>query len=837
MVFGFSTGIRAVYSVLDNPSFVAEPWYVYPAKHKSNGKHVSVYIFDKSKFEQRVTKLCSSRLNTKNPKLIASESIELLKYEVSQMSKLRHPQILTIYEVLEETKLKLIFASEQVVDSLLTIQVSKLDDITIQKGLLQVSKGLQFLHNQCHVVHFNLQPSSVFINTQGDWKIAGFRFSQNLNDLSPEDRENFFIMNNASIVPFANLNLNYAAPELLISLTLKLDTANDLWSLGCLCYYLYNGGDQLISCFDPNSISDYKTEFKKFEQKFYNHRPSELKYLLKQIPEQFYTILTGLLARYPHDRPSIDQFIDSDFFNGSLIKAMWIIDEFSTKLADEKRVFLAGLLEGSSNQNLLSQFPAMFRTSKLLPIVIDLIATEVNIPNDKTETDELVANALKIVFKIGESLSSLSFHDKIYESLLKGGLKSKKQDKTTFAKLLNYTVKARLTIVENIPIIQSKLNDRQLTDMLSMSAELFLTSSSTEAVHKEQQILLQDTFLAQLPLFVKKFDFPYLKNTFFPLLCQVFKTTTVLSTKLATIDVFLKYLQDKVIDKTIVTEQLLPILKKLKSRDKRIIKDVLALFGEICASEHIGLDTTPVIETILPQCWKLAFDCNDCSKVEFNHFMRVINTIQKSAIDKKMSTLPDTVSKTYHTESATPDFESMINTENINRNNQEAMTKAPLSGVMLPTKRTETSAKQTRKLNKEDDYALKPRPKPKPKVVSKPLVPKPLANDAAIPLRFGATSAHSNLVNKVEEKWNNHKQFEDDEFDSFQQAGVRTEMAANQPQIQLQVQSQPPQIPQINGWSTQVPLAPTPRNPPPGFTGLVLTPNSTGKQKMDDSLI
>lgn len=835
MVFGFSSGIRAAYSVLDNPSFVAEPWYVYPAKHKSNGKHVSVYIFDKSKFELQVTKLCSSRLNTKNPKLIASESIELLKYEVSQLSKLRHPQILTIYEVLEETKLKLIFASEQVVDSLLTVQMSKLDDITIQKGLLQVSKGLQFLHNQCHVVHFNLQPSSVFINTQGDWKIAGLRFSQNLNDLSPEDRENFFIMNNASIVPFANLNLNYTAPELLVSLAPKLTTANDLWSLGCLCYYLYNGGDQLISCFDPNSISDYKTEFKKFEQKFYNHRPSELKYLLKQIPEQFYPILTSVLARYPHDRPTIDQFIDSDFFNGSLIKAMWIIDEFSTKLADEKRVFLAGLLEGSSSQNLLSQFPAMFRTSKLLPIVIELIATEVNIPNDKPETDELVANALKIVFKIGESLSSLSFHDKIYEPLLNGGLKPKKQDKTTFAKLLNYTVKARLTIVENLLIIQSKLNDRQLTDMLGMSAELFLTSAPTEAAHKQQQILLQDTFLAQLPYFVKKFDFPYLKNTFFPLLCQVFKTTTVLSTKLTTIDVFLKYLQDKVIDKTIVTEQLLPILKNLKSRDKRIVKDVLALFGEICASSHIGLDTIPVVETILPQCWKLAFDCNDCSKVEFNQFVREINAIQKGAIDKKLATLPDTVPKHYQAESATPDFESMINTENINRNNQESMTKAPLSGVMLPTKRearTETTANaganagakaETKARSKEDDYALKPRPKPRPK----PLAPKPLAKDAAIPLRFGATSTHSNLMNKVEATWN---KLEDDEFDSFQQAGVRTEMAANNlPRTALQ-----------NDWSTQSPLTPTPRNPPPGFTGLVLTPNSTGKKveyQMDDSLI
>lgn len=810
MVFGFSTGIRAAYAVLDNPTFVAEPWHIYAAKHKTNGKHVSVHIFDKAKFELQITKLCSSRLNTKNPRLIVSECIEQLKYEVSQLAKLRHPQLLTIYEVLEETKLKLIFASELVVDSLLTIQVPKLDELTIQKGLLQVSKGLQFLHNQCHVVHFNLQPSSVFINSQGDWKIAGFRFSQNLNELSPDDRDNFYIMNNTSIVPFANLNLNYAAPELLTGQTLKLDPSNDLWSLGCLCYYLYNGGEQIINCFDPNSIPDYKTEFRKFEQKFYNHRPSELKYFLKEIPEKFYPTLSGLLARYPHDRLTIDQFLDSDFFNGGLIKAMWIIDEFSTKLADEKRVFLAGLLEGTGEQNLLAQFPTLFKTAKLLPIVMELISTEVNIPNDKPETDELVSNALRIIFKIGETLSSLSFQDKIYESILKSSTKSKKQDKSTFQKLLNYTVRTRLTIVQHLPVIQSKVNDRQLTELLSVSADLFLTSSSSETAQKQLQVLLQDTFLEQLPTFVKKFDFPYLKNTFLPLLCQVFKTTTVLSTKLTTIDAFLKFLRDKVVDKSIVVEQFLPILKNLKSRDKRIIKEVLALFAEIATSEHIGLDITPVIETILPQCWKLAFDCNDCSKIEFQKFMAVINTIQKGATDKKIKQLPDKVSKDTTIEPGVPDFESMIKTENINKNNQEAMNKAPTSSVMQPTRRVERSKETQRPkaTDKDDPYALKPRPKPKPKAPSKPL-----AHDAVTPLRFGATSTHSNLMNKVEESWNK-KQNDDDDFDSFQQAGVVTQPTMG---------------------NMQTPLVPTTRSPPPGFTGMVLTPNSTGRK--EDSLI
>lgn len=851
MVFGFSTGIRAAYSVLDNPSFVAEPWYVYPAKHKSNGKHVSVHIFDKTKFELQIARV-TSRLNTKNSRLIASETIELLKYEVSQLAKLRHPQILTVYEVLEETKLKLIFATELVSNTLLTVLVDKLDDITVQKGLLQISKGLQFLHNQCHVVHLNIQPASIFINDQGDWKVAGFRFSQNLNEISPEERDNFFIMNTASLVPFANHNLIYTAPELIITLTLKLDAANDLWSLGCLCFYLYNNGGNLISCFDSASISDYKTEFRKFEQKFYNHRPSELKYLLQDIPERFYPVLTGLLARYPHDRPSIDQFIDSDFFNGSVIKAMWIIDEFSTKLTDEKRIFLEGLLEGG-DQGLLAQFPALFRTAKLLPVALDLIATEVNIANEKLANDELVCHALNIVFKIGESLSSLSFHDKIYQLLLQN-VKTKKQDKSTFSKLLNYTVKTRLTLVQNMPVLQAKLNDRQLTDFLSSSAELFLTFASTEASHKQDQIALQDTFLAQLPLFVKKFDFPYLKNTFFPLVCQVFKTTTILSTKLTTVQVFLKYLQEQVIDRTIVSEQLLPVLSNLKSRDKRIIHEVLGLFAEITASEHIGLEITPVVETILPQCWKLAFDCNDCSKREFQQFMVVIGKMQKATTDKKIAHLPESSTKHYLVEANTPDFESMLSQEKINRNNAELMQKTPVAKVMELTRKDEkvgTDSKgsskpaQRLRIKRDEEYVLRPRPKPKALTVVS-------ASSASTPsqpaLRFGATS-NQNLMTKLDE-WK--VAGDDDEFDSFQQAGVgkidwmteRTNNNSNNTSdnVSGHVSNNASHglntagsnsVFGSNGGSKQ---PSTTRSPPPGFTNMVLTPNSTGRQT-SDSLI
>ena len=55
-------------------------------------------------------------------------------------------------------------------------------------------------------------------------------------------------------------------------------------------------------------------KFRKFEQKFYNHKPTELKYVLKDIPDKLYPLYPQILARYPfHDRITLDQFMDSEF--------------------------------------------------------------------------------------------------------------------------------------------------------------------------------------------------------------------------------------------------------------------------------------------------------------------------------------------------------------------------------------------------------------------------------------------------------------------------------------------------------------------------------------------
>ncbi|ODV80912.1 kinase-like protein [Suhomyces tanzawaensis NRRL Y-17324] len=841
LVSFFQTGIRAAYTVSENPTFVSEPWSIYPAKHKQSGRVVSVFIFDKTKFEAQINKLCSTNSSSKSPRVIISECYELIKNELSQLSKLKHPQILTIIEVLEETKLKFLFVSEALVDNLVTVNFSKqLDNLSIQKGLLQVSKGVQFLHNYCTIVHFNLQPSSIFINNQGDWKLGGFKFLQNLNEISPLERDNFYIMNNSSVVPFANLNLNFTAPELLIDAQVKLDLANDIWSLGCLIYYLFNNGDTLISCFDQDSISDFKKEFRKFETKFYNHKHTELKYLLKNVPEKLYPIYPRLLARYPHDRLTIDEFIDSDFFNGSVIKAMLFIDEFSTKSVDEKFIFLKGLPETDEHGNsLLQEFPISFRTLKLLPLLIDLVISELSVLDGSSiseNVDQLLSHALDITFKIGLNLSSLTFQDRVYDVILKDNHKNKKNP-DIFKRLINSSVKTRLTLVQNITVLKQKLNDKQMLEVVKKLDALILTTTFPHESNQQQdQVLLQELFLKSLTDLVSIMEFPYIKNTLLPLICQVFKTTSILSTKLVTIEAFGMFVDKKIIDKVIVNEQLFPVLKNLKSRDKRIVKNVLNFFAKVCESEHVNLSLESSIESVLPQCFSLAFGCNDCSKGEFRQFMQLINNLQKGLTEKKISSLSDRATSPLTDEQKS--FQSLINTQSINEGNKEKITKAPQSKtIMQPTRKAGTgsqrqlpSTAQARPVptSPPSQQTLTPRAKAAP-LTLKPTQPK------KTPLTFGAVdqnSNNSNLFNKLNSTFSK----DEDEFEDFQQASNTTSTSSNTPAINWNTKA--PSTPTMGSMTpkvllptTLVPNSTNANNYPPGFGTTILTPNSTTSHK------
>lgn len=827
----FKTGIRGIYNVSDNAAFSTDMWAIYPAKHKQTGKMVSVFIFEKPRFEAQVHRLCNQTANTRNPRQIVAEYYEQIRIEISQLTKLKHPQILTVLEVMEETKLKFLFVTEPVTANLATLDLQKETLLSIQKGLLEISKGLQFLHSHCSIIHMNIQPSSVFVNTQGDWKLAGFKFLQNLNELSPLDRENFYIMNSSSVVETANHNLNFTAPELILdSSGVRLGMANDMWALGMLIYYLYNKGDCMINCFEVNSLSDFKAEFRKFELKFYNHRPSELKYMFKEVPESLWAIMTQLLARYPNDRILIDQFIDSDFFDGSLIKMMWFIDEFTTKTMGEKIVFLDGLL---GHSDLLPQLPSTFRNSKLLPLLVDAIKSEIGLlPLKKLdlETDAFLSKSLLLVFSIGGLLSNLSFQDRIYDGLL-STTKTKKSE-SPFLKLFQISVKIRLAIISNTDLFLKKLTQKQVVELMKEVPTLCVTISRNDIDQQADQIKLQDTYLSNISLVVELFDFPYIKNTLLPLICQVFKTTTILSTKIQTIKTFDMLVAKKIIDKVIVNEQLLPVLENLKSRDKRIVGAVIGFFVRLSASQHIALDLETMVEKILGQCLRLIFGCSDCSKSEFKELLESLKKIEDVALDEKLKTLSDVAR-----DPANEDFSTLLNSALVRQKPEEPSIKAP---VLQPTSAVGT----------ENSIS------PKTHATSRA---KPLTLTSSrqnLGLRFGATSttsgtqnghkvsslrpglelrkssditpaAQKGLANKVTSDQGTSLDWSSAET-SYKSAHTSMNSAILQPQNTLGTLTR-------SAGPSWAPLTSSPGQTlaklPPGFSSNILTPNSTGPEQ------
>lgn len=170
--------------------------------------------------------------------------------QASALTRLRHPCILEVMEPLEEIRAELIFATEPVTSPLSEALISsessgrasesvQLDEVEIQKGLLQVARGLEFLHG-AGLVHGNLTIESVLVNIKGDWKISGFAFLTPLKapDGTPTPYE--YPDYDPSLPPALSRNFDYLAPE--FALDQKLEPANDMYALGCLIFAVHSKG-------------------------------------------------------------------------------------------------------------------------------------------------------------------------------------------------------------------------------------------------------------------------------------------------------------------------------------------------------------------------------------------------------------------------------------------------------------------------------------------------------------------------------------------------------------------------------------------------------------------
>lgn len=194
----FTPNISSNYTVSPNPAAISGPWKIFDAKKKSTGKPASVFVFEKKSLDSQGGGF-GVRSNAASLKRAQDEVVERLKKEASSLARLRHPSILELVEPVEETRNGgLMFATEPVTASLAGLLRDKddqekaggvggrrsryvveeadgkgrrrreleIDELEIQKGLLQIGKGLEFLHESAGLVHGNLNPEAIFVNAK-----------------------------------------------------------------------------------------------------------------------------------------------------------------------------------------------------------------------------------------------------------------------------------------------------------------------------------------------------------------------------------------------------------------------------------------------------------------------------------------------------------------------------------------------------------------------------------------------------------------------------------------------------------------------------------------------
>jgi len=185
----FSSNISANYHEKSAaPISTCGPWKIYDAKKKKTNQPVSIFVFERKSLDG------GGGGRGGGIKAAQEEVVERLKREAGMLARLRHPCILELVEPVEDTRSGgLQFVTEPVTGSLCTLLREKddeersgggggryvqddegrrrrreveIDELEIQKGLLQVGKALEFLHESANLIHGNLTPDAVMVNAK-----------------------------------------------------------------------------------------------------------------------------------------------------------------------------------------------------------------------------------------------------------------------------------------------------------------------------------------------------------------------------------------------------------------------------------------------------------------------------------------------------------------------------------------------------------------------------------------------------------------------------------------------------------------------------------------------
>ncbi|KAF1784199.1 Armadillo-type fold [Phytophthora cactorum] len=283
-------------------------WKIFPAVHRKTNHEYSVFLFDKEDLKRLKSKEAQDRV------------LEILRQEMKTLRVLRHPHVLKVEEVFEESRRSLCFVTERVTCSLanacknftnignVTPEVLEigLTEFELACGLMHVGEALSFLHREGR----RSGPSSIFITPKGEWKLGGMGFCR-VVEPGQTSRSEYYSFDASTGVRNPTTGaiegsweppLEYCAPEL-VTEPRQFDSKADMFSLGLLVYELFvppradGGRNPVLDSLHPISFPT-------------------------SVPTALQNTIRSLLSLEPAKRPEARAFLASPFFDSGPIKTL-----------------------------------------------------------------------------------------------------------------------------------------------------------------------------------------------------------------------------------------------------------------------------------------------------------------------------------------------------------------------------------------------------------------------------------------------------------------------------------------------------------------------------------
>ncbi|KAF2667456.1 kinase-like protein [Microthyrium microscopicum] len=623
----FNSPILSNYKLAEQPTSTAGPWKIFDAKHKTNGKTVSVFVFDKKTLEPNANASygrSTGRSAGGSVKRAQEEVVERLRKEASSLARLRHPSILELVEPVEDTRSGgLMFATEPVTASLAGLLSEKdgqerrggrfvvedgegnrkrreieIDELDIQKGLLQIAKGIEFLHESAGLIHGNITPDAVVINSKSDWKITGLGFSGKVEGTTVATSAAPMVLNellnfDPRLPRSVQLNLDYSSPDFILDN--NACQAADMFSLGILIIALYNSPHK--SPLETNmSISAYERMFSSSSTV-----PSQTNNFMSSAPvaKPVQMLLSRLITRRPAQRLSAKEFQQAEYFDNILVSTIRFLESLPAKTQREKSQFLRGL------PRIMPQFSSKVLERKVLPALLD-----------EMKDRELIALILQNVFKMikGMPSSKRAFPEKVIPKLRETFIPppSGKRDQQVQPERDSAKEAGLMVILENMQLISDNTTGSEFKDEILPIIHFALDSPTHSLV---------DAALGVLPVILSTLDYSTIKNEVFPVIAAVFSKTSSMGIKIRGLEA-LKLLcggggtndddglngfddttskqksNSVILDKYTVQEKVVPLLKAIKTKEPAVMLAALDVFKEIAKladAEFLAMEVLPIL--------------------------------------------------------------------------------------------------------------------------------------------------------------------------------------------------------------------------------------------------